>query len=157
MPTPLFLHGLDSSGKGTKGTFLKKRFPHILCPDFTGTLQERLSQLENICRNRQNLILIGSSYGGLMATCHAAANQAQVRRIVLLAPALNYENFAPPPEKLRMPALLVVGEEDIVCPPDLVIPLAVQTFSGLDVLRTDDDHLLHKTFQNLDWSAIMTE
>lgn len=156
MTTQLFLHGLDSSGKGTKGTYLKERFPHILCPDFTGTLQERLNQLEDICRHKKDIVLIGSSYGGLMATCFAMANPEKVKRVILLAPALNYENFEPPAKKLQVPALLVIGKDDIVCPPPLVLPLAEQTFSQLDVTLADDDHLLHNSFRELDWEVLVS-
>lgn len=155
MTTPLFLHGLDSSGKGTKGTFLSERFTEILCPDFSGGLDERLRQLDKFCRDKTDLVLIGSSYGGLMATCFSIANPEMVRKLVLLAPALNYENFTPPAKQLDIPTLLVIGEEDIVCPPDKVLPAAERTFSDLEVILADDDHLLHKTFQDLDWQQII--
>lgn len=155
MTTPLFLHGLDSSGKGTKGTYLSERFPDILCPDFSGTLEQRLDQLDNICGDLADLVLIGSSYGGLMATRFAIANPTRVKRIVLLAPALNYENYAPPKEQLKIPALLVIGEEDTVCPPELVLPPAEHTFAELEVILADDDHLLHNTFRDLDWKSLI--
>ena len=36
--TTYFLHGLDSSGSGTKGRFFALNFPHVVCPDFAGPL-----------------------------------------------------------------------------------------------------------------------
>jgi pimeloyl-ACP methyl ester carboxylesterase len=78
MQTPtLFLHGLDSSSRGTKGRFFTENFPDIIAPDFTGSLQDRMRALETICRGLDRLTLIGSSFGGLMATCFAIAQPEQ--------------------------------------------------------------------------------
>lgn len=154
MTTPYFLHGLESSGKGTKGTFLKKNYPAIICPDFSGPLQDRLDQFEHLCKGQNNLVLIGSSYGGLMGTCFAIQNPGRVHRLVLLAPALNFEGYKPPGAKLEIPTTLILGEHDDVCPPDKVLPLAEKTFSHLEVTVADDDHMLHRTFREMDWKAI---
>lgn len=155
MPTTIFLHGLDSSGKGTKGTYLSRNFPEILCPDFFGSLQERLNQLTALCKGMQDLTLIGSSFGGLMATCYAIDNPGRVKQLVLLAPALNFEDYIPPPEMISTPTLLVIGEDDVVTPPELVLPAAEKTFSDLEVILADDDHMLHNTFQDLRWSELI--
>lgn len=152
-----FLHGLDSSGNGTKGQFLAKHFPDVIRPDFTGPLTSRLEQFKKFCRPNASLILIGSSYGGLMATRLALDNPQSVIRLILLAPALNYENYRPPLVPIGVPALLVIGKDDTVTPPDLVIPLAEATFSNLDTQIMDDDHLLHESFQALDWKKLLTE
>ncbi len=156
MTTLYFLHGLDSSGRGTKGTYLKKHFPNINCPDFSGTLADRLDRFYELCRDQNDLVLVGSSYGGLMAACHAMKFPQQVARIVLLAPALNYESFEPPEIKLAIPTLLVMGKDDDVCPPVLIEPLAQKTFSRLETILADDDHMLHNTFQNLPWSDLFS-
>ena len=125
MQTPtLFLHGLDSSSGGTKGRFFTENFPDIIAPDFTGSLQDRMQALETICRGLDRLTLIGSSFGGLMATCFAIAHPERVQRLILLAPALNFPGFSPPASLLTIPTLLVIGRNDTVTPPDLVIPAA---------------------------------
>ena len=156
MNTLYFLHGLESSGRGTKGTYLKNHFPNIHCPDFTGPLTDRLDQFHELCKDQADLVLVGSSYGGLMAACHAIKYPQQVARIILLAPALNYESFEPPETKLIIPTLLVMGRDDDVCPPDLVEPLAKRTFSNLEIIIADDDHMLHNTFQNMNWSDLFS-
>jgi len=56
VPTTATL-GLDSSGSGTKGSYLAKHFPTVLCPDFSGSLQERLGQLDALCADKDDLIL----------------------------------------------------------------------------------------------------
>lgn len=151
-----FLHGLDSSGNGTKGQFLANHFPHIIRPDFSGSLAARLEQFNKLCQDSTSLILIGSSYGGLMATCHAIDNPQSVIRLILLAPALNYEDYRPPASPLPIPTILVIGEHDTVTPPNPVVALAEATFSHLDTRIMDDDHLLHKSFQTLDWQKMLT-
>ncbi len=149
-----FLHGLDSSGQGTKGRFFQEHFPHISCPDFHGTLADRLLQLTDLCQGLSNLTLIGSSFGGLMATCYATRFPEKVGRLILLAPALNFGEFQPP-EKLQVPTLLVIGKEDTVTPPARVIPLAQQTFSCLEIRNEEDDHMLHKTFAAMAWHELL--
>lgn len=155
MTTPIFLHGLDSSGQGTKGTFLAEHFSQIRCPDFTGSLEERLQQLDSICQGLDDLIFVGSSFGGLMATCFAIGAPELVHRLVLLAPALNFEGYTPPPHPVSTETLLVIGKNDVVTPPHLVIPLAEKTFSNLEVILADDDHMLHGTFKKLDWKSLI--
>jgi pimeloyl-ACP methyl ester carboxylesterase len=151
-----FLHGLDSSGNGTKGRFLASNFPYIIRPDFRGSLTARLEQFSKLCQGSTSLVLIGSSYGGLMATCHAIRNPQSVVRLILLAPALNYEDYRPPASPLPIPTTLIIGEHDTVTPPNPVIALAEATFSHLDTRIMDDDHLLHKSFPTLDWQKMLT-
>jgi len=150
-----FLHGLDSSGQGTKGRFFAEHFPHIHCPDFHGTLAKRLAQLTDLCQGLTSLTLIGSSFGGLMATCYAIDFPEKVGRLILLAPALNYGEYHPPPEKLSIPTLLVIGNNDTVTPPALVVPLAQQSFADLDIHLEDDDHLLNTTFPAMAWHELL--
>jgi pimeloyl-ACP methyl ester carboxylesterase len=157
MQTPtLFLHGLDSSSRGTKGLFFTENFPDIIVPDFTGSLQDRMQALETICRGLDRLSLIGSSFGGLMATCFAIAHPERVHKLILLAPALNFPDFSPPVSPLDIPTLLIIGANDTVTPPDLVIPAARATFMNPDISTCDDDHLLRTAFFTLDWHKLLT-
>jgi len=153
--TIYFLHGLDSSGRGTKGRFFARHFPGVSCPNFTGSLENRLHQLEEICRNQKHLIFIGSSFGGLMAACYAAQQPEKVARLILLAPALNFAGYRPPDMPLQIPTLVVIGRKDTVTPPAIVTPLAEATFANLKVRLEDDDHLLHHSFTGLDWTALL--
>ena len=152
-----FLHGLDSSGQGTKGQFFALNFPHVVCPDFQGTLPERLCQLEELAKTQHQLILIGSSFGGLMATCYAIEHPHKVARLILMAPALNFAEYRPPSKKLSTPTFLIIGKHDTVTPANLVVPLAKATFANLEIRIEDDDHMLHKSFQNLHWQKLLTD
>lgn len=155
-PHPLiFLHGLDSSGLGTKGRFFARHFPHILRPDFSGSLDERMARLTELCGGTTNLTLLGSSFGGLMATVFATQHHDRLARLILLAPALNYGDYHPPRKPLSLPTTLIIGKDDTVTPPDLVVPLAIATFADLDIRVVDDDHLLHQTFPALPWHRLL--
>ncbi len=146
-----FLHGLDSSSKGTKGQWFAEHFPGMQLHDFDGTLAQRLEQLEGLCDGQQDLVFVGSSFGGLMATCFAVAHPESCRNLILLAPALNFEEFTPPPEMITVPTRLIIGEHDDVCPPAMVLPKAEQTFTDLSISVVDDDHMLHTVFYSLPW------
>ncbi|HDZ23741.1 MAG TPA: alpha/beta fold hydrolase [Desulfobacteraceae bacterium] len=91
MTTPMaqiFIHGLDSSNQGTKARFFKEKYPDMIIPNFGGPLQERLEKLEKVLSGRSTINLIGSSFGGLMATIFAMDHPDRVKNLILLAPAL---------------------------------------------------------------------
>ncbi len=150
-----FLHGLESSSKGTKARFFADSFPQVVSPDFSGDLKERLQQMEKICSAENGLSLIGSSFGGLMATCFALRFPDRVTRLTLLAPALNYGNYHAPKVMLPIPTILIIGQHDTVTPADKVIPLAEKTFSNLKVRIEDDNHMLHNSFKQMDWNKLL--
>ena len=89
----IFLHGLDSSGNGSKGRYFSERYPQMLRPDFSGDLPTRLAQLEEVVGKGEDLLLVGSSYGGLLATVFALNHPGKVQRLVLLAPAFNFPEY----------------------------------------------------------------
>jgi alpha-beta hydrolase superfamily lysophospholipase len=155
MTERIFLHGLDSSGSGTKGTFFSRRYPDMLCPDFRGTLEERLTQLYGLIADSAELVVVGSSFGGLMAAHLAVTQPTRVRRLILLAPALNFPEYRTPKHPIAAETILVIGSGDVVTPPDIVHPMAEASFSNLTVNIVDDDHLLHRTYRNLDWEYLL--
>lgn len=153
----IFLHGLESSGSGTKGSYFAERYPHMLRPDFTGNLAERLAKLEKIAGADEEVLFVGSSYGGVMATIFAFKYPRRVRRLVLLAPALNFPDFVLPADaRIQVETHLVIGSNDQVTPPDEVVPVARQVFTDLRLSVVDDDHLLRKTFPGLDWPSLLS-
>lgn len=155
MHETFFLHGLDSSSKGTKGQWFAKHFPEVRIPDFQGELATRLSALETLCHCYNNLTLVGSSFGGLMATCFAIRHPSRCHSLILLAPALNFPEFSPPQKKIATPTSLIIGTQDTVTPPGKVLPLAKKSFSQLQILTYDDDHMLHNSFEQLDWQQLL--
>jgi pimeloyl-ACP methyl ester carboxylesterase len=152
----LFIHRSDSSSQTHKAQVLRGIFPDMLVPDFTGPLAVRMDLLESILGEKTGWTLIGSSLGGLMAalfTCRAAQ---QVKRLVLLAPALHLPEFSRHlPKPVRVPTVLVIGRKDDVIPGETVHRIAKGIFPKLTYLLVDDDHRLHHTAETLDWKTIL--
>lgn len=157
--TAVFLHGLESSSKGTKAVWFKDRFPEMIVPDFAGTLADRMAVLRDLLAGLTDIVLVGSSFGGLMATVYVMEHPEKIRKVILLAPALNFPDFRIVPEpdkKIPVPAILYIGSRDDVCPPHIVMPTAQKVFSDLVVNVVDDDHMLHQTFSTIGWDNMLT-
>lgn len=154
--TRVFIHGLDSSSRGTKGTFFRGRYPKMLMEDFSGPLEARMAHLTESLVGKDNLILVGSSYGGLMAALFACDNQTRVRRLILLAPALGHADFSPwYAAPLQMPVILYHGRRDVVVPPEPTRQVAERLFRNLESRLVDDDHDLHQIFPILEWDRLL--
>ncbi|MFH1908213.1 MAG: alpha/beta fold hydrolase [Chloroflexota bacterium] len=156
-PTRLiFLHGLESSSQGEKAVLLHSLFPGISTPDFTGSLAERMAQLYPILGDKTGWTIIGSSFGGLMGALFTCQHPQQVRKLILLAPALSLPEFAehlPPP--VDVPTIIIHGTQDEVVPLVPVRALAEKVFRNLDYHIVDDDHRLHKTVHEIDWRLLL--
>jgi pimeloyl-ACP methyl ester carboxylesterase len=154
--TTVFLHGLESSSQGTKASWFRQNFPEMIIPDFTGTLEERMARLSSLMIHDTDLVLIGSSFGGLMATIYTQQHEDRIKKVVLLAPALNFHEFENRARrKINVPAYLFIGQEDTVCPPDIVIPAAKKIFTDLSICLSNDNHMLRNTFFQIDWIAML--
>ncbi|MBU1055738.1 MAG: dienelactone hydrolase family protein [Proteobacteria bacterium] len=157
MPTKLFIHGLESSGKGTKGTFFKKTYPDMIVEDFLGNFEERMLKLTTVSSKKDDLVIVGSSYGGLMATFFASHTLNKIRKLILLAPALNHMPSEFFPEKsLDLPVYIYHGNHDEIIPPGPVREIANKIFSNPIWNLVDDDHSLHKTFFSLNWNILLS-
>ena len=154
--TRVFIHGLESSSRGTKGVFFRDRYPDMIIEDFSGPLEDRMKQLNGLLAGRQDLCLVGSSFGGLMAAIYVCENEPRVRKVVLLAPALHVPDFRRfLGRRVTVPVSLYHGKNDDVVPPDAVRAIAGQVFENLDYRLVDDDHSLHVTFPLMDWKTLL--
>jgi len=156
--TRVFIHGLESTGQGTKGVYFRERYPGMIIEDYSGSLDARLAKLEEVLAGKEELILVGSSYGGLMAAIYAGRHPDRIRRLILLAPAINLDEFAPgAARELTVPVYLYHGRRDDVVPPDAVREIAARVFPRLIYRLVDDDHSLHATFPLLPWPELLRE
>jgi pimeloyl-ACP methyl ester carboxylesterase len=152
MHTKMFIHGLESNNKGTKSVFFRERYPDMIIPHFTGALQERMKKLRKLLEDKRNIRLVGSSFGGLMASLFAFDNEGKIEKMILLAPAINLMEFAPQKnKKINVPVWIYHGKADKVIPLSDVKRVAEETFVNLSFHGVDDDHFLHNTFRNIDW------
>ncbi|MDQ3006348.1 MAG: alpha/beta hydrolase [Chloroflexota bacterium] len=153
----IYLHGLESTSNSGKARLFREWFPGMLTPDFTGSLDERMRQLHTIISDETYWTIIGSSFGGLMGAAFTIDHPAQIRKLILLAPALMLEPFASRAdiEPVSVPTIIIHGTLDTVVPLEPVRIIAQQIFTELTYHIVEDDHRLHKTVHELDWKAIL--
>ena len=99
----IYLHGFASSPRSSKATFLARKLaeegvemeaPDLNEPDFsTLTVSRMLDQVGRLieAEPQQPVTLIGSSLGGFVSVQAALQHPARVQRLVLLAPALDFD------------------------------------------------------------------
>ncbi len=154
--TRVFIHGLESSAQGNKSQYFRKHFPSMIIEDYTGPFAQRMLKLEKILADRDRLILVGSSYGGLMAAKFALDHEARVKKLILIAPALILEGFEQACfKKLGMPVVLYHGTRDDIVDPHETKRIALQCFANLEHSFVDDDHPLNEVFPTLNWPALL--
>jgi pimeloyl-ACP methyl ester carboxylesterase len=153
----IYLHGLESTSQSGKARQFAEKFPGMVTPDFTGEFEERMTQLKPILGRKKNWIIIGSSFGGLMGTVFTCKHPTQVRKLILLAPALLREPFGSylDLEPVSVPTIIIHGTADDVVPLEPVREIAEKLFTNLQYIVVDDGHRLHEAFGELDWEEII--
>jgi pimeloyl-ACP methyl ester carboxylesterase len=128
----------------------------MVIEDFDGSFDDRMRKLESLLAGKTDIILVGSSYGGLMAAVYACRNEERVRKLVLLAPALHIDSLQPCLTKvLQIPVVVFHGLRDEVVPMAAVREVAERIFATCEFNTVDDDHVLHNTFAGLDWDTLL--
>jgi pimeloyl-ACP methyl ester carboxylesterase len=152
----IYLHGLESNSQTHKAAVIRRSYPAMLVPDFTGDLKQRMGQLGPILGGNSDWTIIGSSFGGLMGALFTCQHPGQVRKLVLLAPALMLPEFARNlPPAIEVPTVLIQGANDTIIEPGLVVGLAEKVFARLTTHIVEDDHRLHSTADSLNWHSIL--
>ncbi len=155
----IFIHGLEGSSQGVKATLLRERYPHMLIPDFRGTLHDRMQSLESfLTGDEQQWLMIGSSFGGLMAALFAGQYPHRVRKLVLFAPALIFPDFVwTRPESIDVPCVIFHGRDDELIPLPVTRQIAEETFTQLDFRVVEDKHGLYETVHAIDWDILLSD
>lgn len=154
----VFLHGLQSSSQAYKASVIRKSFPELIVPDFTGPLENRMRALFPLLDGKEDWTIIGSSFGGLMGAIYTCEHPDQVKKLVLLAPALMLPGFAPfrTLQPVAVPTTIIHGKQDSLVPLEEVRLIARKVFSNLTYEIVDDDHRLHRAADMLDWKKILS-
>jgi pimeloyl-ACP methyl ester carboxylesterase len=166
----IFIHGLESSGHGFKAKLLKNKIPEIITPDFEeyipGTpnknlLERRMAQLEKIITGEKSWIIIGSSFGGLMAVLFTCKKSEKVKGLILLAPYLNSPELNPKHFSglpLNIPVFIFHARNDLVVPMKPSKARAEKIFSNIEYhIIENDDHKLESTVQKMDWNDLINK
>lgn len=155
-PTRAFMHGLESTSQGTKGVYFRERYPDMIIEDFFGPFPRRMEKMEGLLAGKSDLILVGSSYGGLMAAVFTCLHEERVKKLVLLAPALHLEPYTPFLNKtLHLPIEIFHGLQDDVVPLAAIRAIAERLFVNHRFHAMEDDHPLHDTFPTLPWDTLL--
>jgi len=142
----VFLHGLESGPHGGKYRALAAAFgeERVLAPDCRGlrTVPERLGVAEAATAEHADLVVVGSSFGGLVAAVLASRHPDRVRSLVLMAPALHDHWGASVRTIDRVPerTVIVHGVQDDVVPVAASRAFAVQF--GVELIEVEDGHRL---------------
>ena len=143
----LFFHGLESGPHGTKYRRLSEHFD-VVAYDFEGMydIYDRLKKAEKKTRGMSDLVVVGSSFGGLLAALLYARHPQRFRSYVLMAPALHRDIAG---EITAMPddAQVIHGLRDDVVPIEEV--RAVCAEHGLSITEVDDEHPLHESLDRM--------
>ena len=129
----------------------------MLIPHFTGPLRERMDKLDAILASKREITLVGSSFGGLMASIFALENEGRTKKLILLAPAINLMDLTSYTKStLDLPVWVYHGKQDDVIAIKDVEKVATNVFSDLRFHAVDDDHHLHKTFKKIPWDQLLS-
>ena len=169
----IYLHGSDSNSQSGKARQFAEKFPGMVTPDFTGSFKERMAQLKKIIGRKKGWTIIGSSYGGLMGTVFTSEHPTQVRKLILLAPAIlqmpdgvYHDPVIGEPlelsakskqglQSISVPTTIIHGTADDVVPLEPVRKTAQKLFSNLKYIVVDDGHRLQQAFKELNWEEIL--
>ena len=115
-----------------------------------------MEKLYDILSDESDITLVGSSYGGLMASIFTLENSSGIKSLTLLAPAINLDEFNDYKDlSTEVPTALYHGTGDTVIPISPVYEQAKKCFKNLTFHRVEDDHMLHNTFNTIDWATIL--
>jgi len=151
-----FLHGLDSSPQGTKGTLLREHYPDCWIPQLSSDVHERLEFLERAMPGP--MLVVGSSLGGLTTILYAMRHPEMVRGMLLLAPAVGAKDqdfFTEEQQRVlgslyipqAIPTVVIAGLRDEVIPVAAIRRLVERSpdQARVELLEVDDDHNLHES------------
>jgi pimeloyl-ACP methyl ester carboxylesterase len=141
----VFLHGLETGPHGAKWRALSAVLAGVIAPDCEGVMdiEERLSVVERALAGKGDLLLVGSSFGGLAAVLFASRHPDRVRGCVLCAPAV-HRTAAAGVEWLPAETVIIHGRDDEVVPLREVEAFA-RRFPWARLLVVDDGHRLARS------------
>ncbi len=145
----MFFHGLESGPFGRKYQWLVDAGYSVESPDFEGIfdLPERLSIATDAIEAAMGpLLLVGSSYGGLVAALAyqglEESHAAKVQGYLLLAPALHRPEF-PDPQIIPQRAMVIHGLQDEIVPIEASREFCVK--HNVRLHEVEDEHALSQS------------
>jgi len=147
----IWAHGLWGSPNGSKVTAIRESGIEVLSPDFNNMeLEERIDILNELV-SKEEVVLAGSSYGGLACALVAQQQPEQVKGMLLLAPALHLpESPNDDPEKLiapnNFPISIIHSVTDEIVPVSASKDYIKRSGNNLRLIEVEDSHVLENSF-----------
>ena len=147
----IWAHGLWGSPNGSKVTAIRESGIEVLSPDFNNMeLDERVDILNELV-SKEEVVLAGSSYGGLACALVAQQQPKQVKGMLLLAPALHLpESPNDDPEKLiapnNFPISIIHSVTDEIVPISASKDYIERSGNNLRLIEVEDSHVLENSF-----------
>jgi|TARA_B110000263_G_scaffold39226_1_gene30877 predicted alpha/beta hydrolase family esterase len=154
----IWAHGLWGSPNGSKITAIRDSGIEVISHDFNDMeLIDRVELLEKTMEVG-NVVLAGSSWGGLACALAAQRKSDKLKGLLLLAPALHYPE--PPnnnPEDLvapkEVPVTIIHSIEDDIVPISASKDYIKRSGNNIKLIEVKDNHVLENSIELIIFEA----
>ena len=148
----VWAHGLWGSPNGSKVTAIRESGIEVISPDFNEMeLVDRVVLLKETI-DIGDVVLAGSSWGGLACALAAQEKPEKLRGLLLLAPALHYPE--PPndnPEELvapdSVPVTIIHSITDDIVPVSASKNYVEVSVNNVQLIEVEDSHVLEDSIE----------
>ena len=148
----VWAHGLWGSPNGSKVTAIRESGIEVISPDFNE--MELIDRVELLKETVEigNVVLAGSSWGGLACALTAMQIPEKLKGLLLLAPALHYpESPNDEPEKLiapdSVPVTIIHSTTDDIVPISASKNYIERSGNNVQLIEVEDNHVLENSIE----------
>ena len=148
----VWAHGLWGSPNGSKVTAIRESGIEVISPDFNE--MELIDRVELLKETIEigNVVLAGSSWGGLACALTAMQIPEKLKGLLLLAPALHYpESPNDEPEKLiapdSVPVTIIHSTTDDIVPISASKNYIERSGNNVQLIELEDNHVLENSIE----------
>ena len=148
----VWAHGLWGSPNGSKVTAIRESGIEVISPDFNE--MELIDRVELLKETLEigNVVLAGSSWGGLACALTAIQIPEKLKGLLLLAPALHYpESPNDEPEKLiapdSVPVTIIHSTTDDIVPISASKNYIERSGNNVQLIEVEDNHVLENSIE----------
>ena len=148
----VWAHGLWGSPNGSKVTAIRESGIEVISPDFNEMeLVDRVELLKETI-DIGDVVLAGSSWGGLACALTAQEKPEKLKGLLLLAPALHYpESPNDEPEKLiapgSVPVTIIHSTTDDIVPISASKNYIERSGNNVQLIKVEDNHVLEDSIE----------
>ena len=148
----VWAHGLWGSPNGSKVTAVRESGIEVISPDFNEMeLVDRVELLEKTIQIG-DVVLAGSSWGGLACALTAQKKPDKLKGLLLLAPALHYpETPNDNPDNLiapeGIPVTIIHSKTDDIVPISASKDYVKRSGNNVNLIVVEDSHVLENSIE----------